>query len=558
MNFSKYIFAFSFFLSFYHLALAQLPLNPFAPASSWPESHGTYCQQNSMVNAITELDSIVVDTITFPQSQFGFIPQGTIVSEFYDSSNVYCFWGCNGNAVYKAACTEDSTVLISKRLSDLGGGNSTSFCALMDKNNYFYVLSDFKLLILRDSIVGDPYSAVVTDTILDLSSYQNGDELRGIKMLYSGELVVTSTSGKIIIIDRINKNVLYDTNLNEAIINNMAVDEENNLYINTDTSLSKFYWDGDSLNLVWSIIIGRSGSTPTLIGNSTLPASQQLVAVTDMSHPNNLVLVWRDTIPAGWSAIPGWPIRVAAVQPITFNTAFPTVDVAPGQNSLMVENNSILLARWTGLFPLSSVFNPGLEKWTWNPSSKLLTQDWVNTTTFFPNAMQCLSTSNGYFYSIGEKFIGLSKYWTFEAIEWLTGTVKIQRVLGPHYYDGLNVKGSGVQIGPYGEIITMSNKMIFRFRKANAMFIKNVEAESENNFTVFPNPASVEINISVPTANSFTISIFNEFGDIVKSDKNKSVMNISLLNAGVYYMKMEGITNQNKKISGYKKIVLIK
>ena len=213
--------------------------------------------------------------------------------------------------------------------------------------------------------------------------------------------------------------------------------------------------------------MGVSGTTPTLIGTCSQKSVEQVVAVIDRSHPMNLILVWKDSIPLGWEALKGRPLRIAAVQPITFNTETPAMDVSPDENSVVVQDNSILLVRYNRINPAADVFRPGLEKWTWIPSLRQLCRNWLNTSTYLPNAMQALSTSVGYFYSIGEKLIGKEKYWTFEGNDWLTGESKIQKVLGPHHNSAYNTYAAGISFGPNGEVITMSREMIFIFKKIN-------------------------------------------------------------------------------------------
>jgi hypothetical protein len=523
---------------------SQIPQNPFTPSSSWSETHSTYCQQNCPVPSITEADEIIFDTIHFPVSPEGvFTSGGAVTTDFYGNSGVYCAWVVNGKFISKAVCSPDTTVLISKSIASIAWGSTPSNRGMIDKDNLVYSMSDFRLFIVKDSLNGDPYSPIVIDTVVDLSSYQNNDNLRGIKLLYSGQIVLTTTTGTIIVMDRISREVLYHIGLNEVIQNNMAVDEQNNLYLNTEASLYKFNWTGDSLRLIWSVAIGASGTTPTLIGNTSLPDSEQLVVVIDKSIPMNLILVWKDSVPAGWTAFPGWPLRVAAVQPITFNVQNPAQQIDPTGNSVVVENNSILLARWTGLAPGPGVYKPGLEKWTWNPATKSLSQDWVNTTTSLPNATQCLSTSTGYFYSIGEKFIGSSKYWTFEVLDWATGQSKVQKILGPHNNDALNIYASGIQIGPYGDIITMSRQMVFRFRKAEEIITATEPSENENNITIFPNPFRQVTKIAFDqTYHSIDLAVYDIEGRLIRQikylDSDKVLINGDQLSCGLYLLKI--------------------
>ncbi len=530
------------------LSMAQIPTNPYAPNSSWPEAHGTYCQQNSSIASLTENDEIIMDTLHFPSDLVAnFNPGGVIISDFYENSNTYCCWGTNGKSVYKIVCTPDSTTLITKDICEMSVCNSPSFYGMMDINNFVYFMSDFNLIILKDGINGDSYSEIEEDSIIDLSAYEHNDDLRGIKMLYSGQIVITSTSGTVIVLDRLTRSVLYSTSLHEPIENNMAVDEGNNVYINTNSSLNKFHWNGDSLELVWDVFIAGSGTTPTLIGTTTMGASEQLLAITDKSYPSNLILIWKDSIPNGWAGLPLLPHRIAAMEPVTFNVPNPWLYVAPSQNSLVVEDNSILLVRWTGLSPSSGIWKPGIEKWTWNPNTMSLTENWVNIVSCIPNAMPCLSTSTDYFYAIGEKFIGSNKYWTFEALDWITGVSKVQQVLAPHANSDFNVYGSGVQMGPFGEIITTSPYMILRFRKAPLLEGINKLSDDTPPIKVSPNPSSGVFTIALGDLNrSCHIDILNSYEQLVYETpiENQAFVSIDLSKhaKGFYYIK---VRNEN-------------
>ena len=360
-------------LLFFTVLEAQIPPHPFAPASSWPEGHGTYAQQNSPLPGPTELDSIVVDTINLPEGFTGFFPTGTITTELNPLTNTYNYWGTNGKAIYKVVCLQDSTVVISELGSALGGNNFVSGYWLMDEAERGYFLSDYKLLVLEDDPL-DPYSPIANAAVLDLSTYQIpdvNDDLWAVKLLYSGELVITSSRGNIFVVDRNTLDVLDHVLLaGDSLINSMVVDEGNHVFINTKQELIKFRWRDGALSETWKVTLGESGSTPSLVGGAQQRPEERLIAVTDKSNVMNLVLLYRDSIPADWAGLPNYPRRVAAVAPIDFNVEFPAFNVRPTQNSILVEGHSFLLARWDNLFPTANAFKPGLEKWTWDPVAR--------------------------------------------------------------------------------------------------------------------------------------------------------------------------------------------
>jgi len=64
------------------------------------------------------------------------------------------------------------------------------------------------------------------------------------------------------------------------------------------------------------------------------------------------------------------------------------------------------------------------------------------------------------------------------------------------------------------------------------------EQSNSNSTVVYPNPASTEIKINLPSNNNFEIEIFNTLGETVLKTKNKSTIDISQLSTGIYFLKI--------------------
>ena len=70
-----------------------------------------------------------------------------------------------------------------------------------------------------------------------------------------------------------------------------------------------------------------------------------------------------------------------------------------------------------------------------------------------------------------------------------------------------------------------------------ALDIKNIEAE--NDVTIFPNPASTEIKINLPSKNNFLIEVINTLGKTIIKTENQNKIDVSRLSSGIYFIKVK-------------------
>lgn len=61
---------------------------------------------------------------------------------------------------------------------------------------------------------------------------------------------------------------------------------------------------------------------------------------------------------------------------------------------------------------------------------------------------------------------------------------------------------------------------------------------NETNLSIFPNPATTEINISILTDTKFTIQLFNTLGVRILDAKNQSKIDVSQMAKGIYFLKI--------------------
>jgi hypothetical protein len=276
----------------------------------------------------------------------------------------------------------------------------------------------------------------------------------GLNILYDGNLVFTTNQGMLTVISR-SFQVLATMALGagpEEISNNLAIDETNGIYVVSSVKMRKIQWDGSqkseyqtggSTGAAGRLGAG-SGTTPSLMG--TKPDDDQFVVITDGATLMNMVLFWRDTIPADWRGLPGKDRRIAAEVPITFGDPDAVRSVTEqsacvrGYGAMVVSNDygfslpGWLPAIFNQLFVLLTgfpLFTPkGMEKFEWNPATRTLASVWSNQISC-PNGIPTMSATSGLAYCLGRRLFT----WTVEAVSWTDGASAFHVDLGwrPRY-----------------------------------------------------------------------------------------------------------------------------
>ncbi|MEM1309355.1 MAG: hypothetical protein AAGF98_07625, partial [Cyanobacteria bacterium P01_H01_bin.153] len=291
----------------------------------------------------------------------------------------------------------------------------------------------------------------------------SGDFIRGIKMLHAGPILVTLSNAHVLVLDRSLAIIGRYTLAEGQVDNNPCVDEQDNIFVTSGEALYKLRWTGEDLRQIWRVEIDGSGSTPTLIGGPNDP--DRLVAITDRNEPMNLVLFWRDDdIPADWPGLPGQNPRLAASLPVDFGVEGQTAQ--PTENSLLVSGYDIMLAAWTGLLPRTQRRqDKGVSKVAWNPVTNRLETVWTNPDLWAPNSMQAMSAASNRAYLVGVEGRGRNREYGLHIIDWSTGESRYFAPLGPYRDARYNAYGSGLQIGPDGEIVIPGPLAVMRIRR---------------------------------------------------------------------------------------------
>lgn len=256
--------------------------------------------------------------------------------------------------------------------------------------------------------------------------------------------------------------------------NGANTDDRGGIYIVTRDYMHRVQWTGQKLSLDeadggWSVTYPNglgigSGTTPSLMGWGS--NEDHLVAIADATPGNNLMVLWRDEIPADWKGLPGFDRRVAGVTPVKFG------DTTDG--TIQIENTPVIYGYGAFLnmqyaFPvkprLPNVGNPGLQ-WLaenysayapghesrggamirWDPKTRALNTVWT-TQTNFVGTVCSVSGGSEMVYCWGAR----NGEWTLEATDWNTGKSAFHYTLGKSQrFDPI---GGNINIAPDGSIL---------------------------------------------------------------------------------------------------------
>ena len=241
----------------------------------------------------------------------------------------------------------------------------------------------------------------------------------------------------------------------EYVSNSIAVDENNGIYVASDSVMRKLVWTGTKISDnetdgAWSqeytnsgtelppiIKVGKgTGSTPTLMGFGD--DEDKLVVITDGAKRMNLVAFWRDEIPEGSQRIAGQiPVTCGLPTDTEWIQSEQSV-VVYGYGAFVVNNipetvdpdlevtgrtRSFRSRSWVRHMNTSY----GAERFQWNPSknewSSVWTRSDVSSTSMVPIHSQSsnMALINGYRAPNGWEVLGL---------DWNTGKTVHQTIFG--------------------------------------------------------------------------------------------------------------------------------
>jgi len=330
-------------------------------------------------------------------------------------------------------------------------GLSGAYTAIDSRNQFIAGRTRF-VGFYGDSVEGDRSSPIELKKRIfmpDEVFCNEDDVIAGMSLTYDGYLAFATEFGNLFVIspdadpDNLGEVPLVSTNENcatadeadlEIVSNSVAVDENGGIYVLTSAAMYRFDWDGSALTRAWRaeyesaeevpspIRLGPgSGSTPSLMGTDA--DDDRFVVVTDGQALMNLVLFWRDEVPADWEPIaPGKDPRIACEVPVDFGTGAtvaiseqsvavrgyvavvvndlltnPTINPPPAISPIAQNTVSAL----EGGIPEKAPF--GLERIDWDPETRTCSTVWANAEISVPNGIPSISEASGLVYGAGQR-----------------------------------------------------------------------------------------------------------------------------------------------------------
>jgi hypothetical protein len=361
--------------------------------------------------------------------------------------------------------------------------NLSNLYTLLDRDNTYYVGSKSGLI----TAYGDEEPRNSRSAIVELRRFQLPSEatgpVMGLNMSYDGWLIVATEHGYLAAIKRdFSDYRLIRIKHSEGaehkatgrtgygwIRNGFAIDRDGGIYIASQAHMHKVIWTGDQLSTqekdgAWSVPYLNdwghgTGATPSLMG---FGEEDQFVVITDGQPQMNLVLFWRNAIPADWQQLPGTPARrIAGQLPVTMDDpALTQIQseqsvVVAGYGALVVNNHprnipwylprqaATLLISYLGSNPRHQPY--GVQKFAWDPQARTLRESWVNRSVSSPSAVPIVGVGSDTVYLIGAR----ANSWTLEAMDWTSGESRFHYIIGGQRY---NVLFSGTLLDEDGRI----------------------------------------------------------------------------------------------------------
>lgn len=478
------------------------PRNPFLAASSYPIGHGTSAQQDSVPQKgpngpsralrPDEIQYRHVGPGHFGAETSGLYPDGhrvfwgngidRIVKLDYDSFDVLDEVFFPGAERYTPGQADASIAgfdasnhgwrAIYRSYAEMAKfKNLANIYTLLDRDPVYYVGSKSgRITAYTDKNPADSRSPIVKKAEFQLPKDLTGPVM-GLNLTFDGWLIVVTEHGYVAAIKRdfseFRKIRLTHSTGAETkatgptgrgwIRNGFAVDREGGIYIASQEHMHKVVWTGarlstDAADGAWTARYSNrggegTGATPSLMG---FGGEDRFVVITDGDTLMNLVLFWRDGIPADWKQLPGAPDRrIAGMQPVTMGD--PDLQaiqseqsvVVLGYGALVVDNiprnlpwylprrASSLLISLLGSNPRYQPF--GVQKFVWNPQDRRLEEAWVNRKISSPSCVPIVSAGSNRVYLIGAR----DNRWVLEGIDWATGRAVFHDRIGGQRYNPL-------------------------------------------------------------------------------------------------------------------------
>lgn len=362
--------------------------------------------------------------------------------------------------------------------------------SLLDRDHQLFVGRSDSIVAYAETDPDDHGSDIAVRNRWQRPEHISGSFV-GVNMTFDGQLVVTTSTGWVICLERdfsahhavqlpgaaadadgFNARMV-DENRNgySWVRTSCCVDDAGGIYVSSSDHTHRVVWTGERLSLdesdgAWSAQYRNStgygsGTTPSLMGFG--PDEDRFVVLGDGDDVVNITLLWRDEIPEDWQQLPDAPSRrIAGLGPA--NLGDPSLSAIQTEQSITVSGYGAMTvnnepANVPADFPdrgqrllvfylgHHADYTPhGLHKYEWDPGTKRLREAWINTEASSPNSVPFVSQGADLVYTCGVR----DGQWTIEALDWSTGDCRFHYVLGGSQF---NTLGAGVMLDDDGRLV---------------------------------------------------------------------------------------------------------
>ena len=165
--------------------------------------------------------------------------------------------------------------------------------------------------------------------------------------------------------------------------------------------------------------------------------NDKFVVFADAANVNNLILYWREEVPADWKQLPGTSSRrVAGLLPVDFGDKSLTSSYSENSATIfdygaVLANNQVKTNEKMMLDVQLKMKDPkrtpyGVQKFQWDPATREWKVAWTRADVSSPNSTPVVTSKNRQLHTVGLK----DGKWTMQTMDWDTGKTRAVYTLG--------------------------------------------------------------------------------------------------------------------------------
>jgi hypothetical protein len=358
-----------------------------------------------------------------------------------------------------------------------------AYYAMVNSQGILYVGNRSSIIAYTDTEPGNPESGIakVGQFVFERLKLQLGLKMPlvimiGLNATPDGRLVAVTIDGSVIVVEPDLSRGHYYSLEGERIWNSIAIDQQGGIYVAGTKRMHKLVWTGRDISdreqdgaWVLPYTIGAldaslraergTGTTPALMGAED--DTDQFVVVADAADVNNLMLLWRNDIPADWRQLPGTRSRrIAGILPVNFGdesltNSYSENSAAIFEYGAVLANNQVKTDEAMRMPVQLKMRDPartpyGVQKFQWSPETRKFEVAWTRSDVSSPNSTPVIATENRQLHVVGIE----ADRWAMQVLDWDTGETRAVYGLGQS--ERFNPIMLALQILPNGDPIYAS------------------------------------------------------------------------------------------------------